>query len=58
MQPFSMNELIGTLMAYEAEHQNKESNSKGKKGIIFKANFDDTVNKHHQKIKMMKTWHC
>lgn len=42
IQPITMDELIGTFMPYEIEHQNEEGNSKGTKVIAFKANHDDT----------------
>lgn len=41
IQPISMDELIGTLMSYEVEHLNEESNSKGKKFIAFKDGNDN-----------------
>lgn len=41
IQPITMDESIGTLISYEAEHLNKENNSKGQKAIAFKANLNN-----------------
>lgn len=40
-QLISMDELIGTLMSSEAKLMDEENNSKGKKVITFKTDYDD-----------------
>lgn len=44
----STDDLIGTLMSYEVEHLNEESNTKGKKVIAFKADY--VIQQHRAKM--------
>lgn len=53
--PLSLDELVGTLQSYEVERQNDEEDTKSKKALALKSNFDsdDSDSEDDEEIALM-----